>query len=619
MLHPTPRSRRYRRLSASSAPGPDHVQDLPSRHRAKGLDAIRCVTLIVLIVITLVLYISLWELERSSIEFGPLTTATSTDIYNLTGRPDKGIPRQTPVVDGATNTIRIADVVPASVTGAVSVRVNQMSQIRYSQDTIHSSKNATVHSWSPWTTFVAEAKPADHGGSQNAVTSHPTKAVALTKELISNNASADTPNTPSCPGAAQCRFLVPVRIAEQESKARQHLVQLAVLARALNRTLVLPNVGRSRLSACGTWAFGTYYDLEEFSAQSTVSSVLALDEFAAWMEDAKGGVAGRIVVLKESVRQKGEDGDGGVFAMSVTQEMEPKFLSCLETALPRLQVTNTPTLTISLRHGFLKHANRYAYLVQFLKGSGASPSEITGSDSDTEDPMIGDPPVASRSNEAKLGHVPILVVDYALRRALFTDPAIEVPHLHYAPLLHDTANHLLERAGSDVLGVHWRMEGVPAQNLAWCAAALVSTLRELLELEDARGNVLGVVWLATDYPQALVEERRREQMEWEDVNGEGTPEDVYKHGMLRKSSTFKEASSEHEEALRTVRQAFKPGGELENYRLTDIIEQVWGSEGRLPIDAALLDDPGVTGILDKLVVTQSSVFVSGSQECSKTR
>ncbi|EEB91550.1 hypothetical protein MPER_10071 [Moniliophthora perniciosa FA553] len=61
---------------------------------------------------------------------------------------------------------------------------------------------------------------------------------------------------------SRARYLIPIKIAEQESKARIHLSQLYILAQALNRTLVLPNVGKSRLGICSKWDFGIYYDLD---------------------------------------------------------------------------------------------------------------------------------------------------------------------------------------------------------------------------------------------------------------------------------------------------------------------------------------------------------------------
>jgi hypothetical protein len=56
-----------------------------------------------------------------------------------------------------------------------------------------------------------------------------------------------------------CKLLLPGWIAEQESKASLHLHQLSLLAAFLNRTLVLPNVRKSRMGTCFPLHFSTYY------------------------------------------------------------------------------------------------------------------------------------------------------------------------------------------------------------------------------------------------------------------------------------------------------------------------------------------------------------------------
>ena len=56
-----------------------------------------------------------------------------------------------------------------------------------------------------------------------------------------------------------CRFLLPMSMGGQESETRIHLSQIGRLARGLNRTLVLLNVGDSKIRACYKWNLSTYY------------------------------------------------------------------------------------------------------------------------------------------------------------------------------------------------------------------------------------------------------------------------------------------------------------------------------------------------------------------------
>ncbi|KAF8440095.1 hypothetical protein L210DRAFT_788896, partial [Boletus edulis BED1] len=159
--------------------------------------------------------------------------------------------------------------------------------------------------------------------------------------------------------------------------------------------------------------------------------------------------------------------------------------------------------------------------------------------------------------------------------------------------------------------VHWRMENVPVQNLAWCAASLVSTLHALLH-DDVTGKDVRHVWLATDHPRPL--------SAFMDDHDVGMAKDVRNDGPMRKSSTFKTVSLEHDDAIGILVDAFQSGGELEAWKLTDLAGQLRHYpyvEGRFDVNETLLGDSGVFGILDKLVVVQARVFVSGSTDCSK--
>ncbi|KIK95931.1 hypothetical protein PAXRUDRAFT_139637 [Paxillus rubicundulus Ve08.2h10] len=197
-------------------------------------------------------------------------------------------------------------------------------------------------------------------------------------------------------------------------------------------------------------------------------------------------------------------------------------------------------------------------------------------------------------------------------------------NLHYAPALYDLADRLADNIGP-FLGVHWRMENVPVQNLAWCAASLVSVLHGLLK-DDVTGENLRHVWLATDYPYVSLADADGAGF-MSDKNGDGDRDEgdgrrersPARHG-TPKSSTFKVLTPEHDDAIAVLREAFQPGGDLDAWKLSDLSEQLRRYpyvEGRVGIDEELLGDSGVHGILDKLVVVQSQVFVGGSKECSK--
>ncbi|KAF0425084.1 proteophosphoglycan 5 [Gigaspora margarita] len=57
-----------------------------------------------------------------------------------------------------------------------------------------------------------------------------------------------------------CKFVFPYYHPEQETRANIHTRIYTQLARSLNRTIVLTNVGNSRVQACFPYPFDFYYD-----------------------------------------------------------------------------------------------------------------------------------------------------------------------------------------------------------------------------------------------------------------------------------------------------------------------------------------------------------------------
>ncbi|KAF8557070.1 hypothetical protein OG21DRAFT_1407700 [Imleria badia] len=221
-------------------------------------------------------------------------------------------------------------------------------------------------------------------------------------------------------------------------------------------------------------------------------------------------------------------------------------------------------------------------------------------------------PQYPNASTLSLVDIDVLILDYDLRYPLFAAASDQANfNLHYAPVFYDLADRLSDNLGP-FLGVHWRMENVPVQNLAWCATSLVSTLQALLQ-DDVSGESVRHVWLATDHPRPLDSF----------LDGVRFPvnDDRKNDGPLRKSSTFKALSVEHDDAIGILTEAFQSGGDLEGWTMTDLAEQLRRYpyvEGRFEVNETLLGDPGVLGILDKLVIVQARVFVSGSADCSKT-
>ncbi|GAA5946890.1 hypothetical protein JCM3765_002063 [Sporobolomyces pararoseus] len=357
---------------------------------------------------------------------------------------------------------------------------------------------------------------------------------------------------------SQKSYLFPVRIAEQESKAQQHLHQLALLAISLNRTLVLPNVGGSRLHSCHLFPFAFHYDINSWIERYEGKlSVVEQEEWLRYVEGASTTHSVRSVRLMEGKkavgvrgehagRQKEEDHplDFSDFCLDKTSSFfEPAqppvstfyapfryrefdnlalggFSNGLVSSLSRLSPspsTDSPiplashsipnfSLSIPIDVLFVDYNLRYPIFPSFLPNSSdltpppppalPPPIELDGSlnDSDTVDPL-----------EEELASPDYNVADYDpfpfLRLLAPSSPpeSRQHPFLSFFPMPYSTLWTSLARMIANSLspyaGVHWRMESVPSSHLSSCATSLARTLDSLREELDPPSTI----YLASDY------------------------------------------------------------------------------------------------------------------------
>ncbi|EEB94904.1 hypothetical protein MPER_06209 [Moniliophthora perniciosa FA553] len=155
--------------------------------------------------------------------------------------------------------------------------------------------------------------------------------------------------------------------------------------------------------------------------------------------------------------------------------------------------------------------------------------------------------------------------------------------------------------------VHWRMESVPPANLPGCADALVDLLDSLLHESDTRKRI----WFASDYPYTTANLLNCKVQETEDGQGQD---------QQRKSTTFTRIFHEHDQAIQILKEAFCPGGALDGWNLTDLtteMRRIDSANFAVELGEDVLRDPGVLGILDKVVGMRAEVFVSGKKGCAR--
>ncbi|KAG2110257.1 uncharacterized protein F5147DRAFT_574951 [Suillus discolor] len=370
-------------------------------------------------------------------------------------------------------------------------------------------------------------------------------------------------------GSFPCRFLLPLRIAEQEPL---HLHQLAILASSLNRTLVLPNVGNNRMGACSKWPFDLYYDVDLLRSALPAINILPFTVFDNWSETRSILPTSRTISF--SVSKSGERDLLPDDHFTIDHGLaDHKAASCLNSKFPRLYQSSS---IISFKF-YRNNPSTSQHLIQIL-------SEAVDSVEYFSDEL------------AALPRSDVLAIEWDLRHRIFPEPNID---LQYSHALVELAERLAGFTGS-YIAVHWQLERVPVENLAWCAASLVSTLRSVLGDDDSGPQL---VWFASDYHTFS-----------EQPNGVKTKN--------ARSGTFRVVTPEHEEAMNILQDAFQTGGDLEGYAMTELSSQIKRLrmfEGNVQFEEDILEDSGVSFILDKLVAMQSQVFVSGSKACSKTR
>lgn len=447
-------------------------------------------------------------------------------------------------------------------------------------------------------------------------------------DSLYSGVTASSIDTQFCGGVSPCRILLPLWIGEQESRSRMHLVQILQLARSLNRTLVLPNVGRSRIGACGRWDFEVYYDVGSFvgpkteADQGLVRKVMLMDDFKTWLEMRPTEPSGQLLFVDEKTdadddATKDKISPNSTEALSVyidknsldVEDPRLRKVRCLPTKYRQLDLDTFSPMTVhippvdSFGGRFLTDAlaQEETYTAhRRLRGSPAEP-------------------------------IPeVLILHWDTRHFPFPhllDP--EAMTLGYSSKLRSLSRRLI-KPRAPYLAVHWRMETVSPALLPDCAEALVDTLSTLLSDPNLAAEIK-TIWFASDFPWPVSSNAAAAASP--DLNTDGDPrqESMQIASSARRSNTFRSVSHEHIEAIRIFTSAFRTGGPLENWRLTGVSEELervrreMEKEGKEYVleedddEGVLLEDSGVLGILDKLVAMESALFVSGAKRCGRVR
>ncbi|GAA5856712.1 hypothetical protein JCM8547_008802 [Rhodosporidiobolus lusitaniae] len=284
-----------------------------------------------------------------------------------------------------------------------------------------------------------------------------------------------------------CRFLVPTTIGEQESRAQLHLLQLLALSLHLNRTLVLPRLYSSRVSTCGTAGFDFFYELAEFER----------------VAESMGGRKGGVVKQREFegwLKRQGEKAKARAVRLSVPTAEEPSPPS-FSVFLPDSTLGGKPAAPCL-----------DSSLLDFKRGEGSEQAVVMWEERD----FNPKPLLEGLKDLEEEVEVDVLLVHYNLRSPLFPASASGDADAAfvYRPEWVEVADLVLDelrRAGGgegegEVVGVHWRTEGLGAERLEVCGEALSGAVERVrLEGGEEKGGTgVRAVYLASDFPIELV-------------------------------------------------------------------------------------------------------------------
>ena len=394
-----------------------------------------------------------------------------------------------------------------------------------------------------------------------------------------------------------CKFLLPLRIAEQGMNAYAHLVQLLELARALNRTLVLPNVGKNKVGACRRWRFGVYYDEQAFSSEfgGNSSGALRQDRFRTWVDSLASPPSSQFVSsnwayhnISPPITASGQSNDSldfYIYDNPDTETMRSSQTSCLNRRFPRLDpIAPFPPLSfVVVDHSKQGRSGGDIPRTLLEKLSG---STLTHAQSE----MLAETGDHLTNYNFDRAHTSpdVLIVSWNMPLLSFQSDPTRI--LHYSPQLRALAARLVRRLGSYIT-VAWDVETSTSDAVLGCVEALKSALRHVLHSHEELG--IENIWLA----------------------GNLSPSDLlYSPEPLCPSALTEEpffapnvrVTGVHQELERIVREG-------------EEIDDVANNGDEAVRKQEVLKDAGILGILDKLVSMRSTVFIVASKTCGKSR
>ncbi|EPT05501.1 hypothetical protein FOMPIDRAFT_1044832 [Fomitopsis schrenkii] len=439
--------------------------------------------------------------------------------------------------------------------------------------------------WPPVVTTLPETRSSTNSRLQV----NGTTPTASTEGAVDAQFCATTP----------CRLLVLLTIAEREPKMQEQLLQVLALAKVLNRTVVLPNVGKGRVGTCQRWDFDTYFDIAS-AVRTNGGRAMLMDDFRTWVDARPRSPTMHSVVVDDGPKH---NGSATVEHSSAMQEIARKNTRCFGTRFRSLNLDDASATTVHLVPSlvFQESLDEALMLANILSGNepigvssqaGPPPEGLHGECSTIEADQ------AVRFERRNVSDADILLLHWDVHRQVFPTPPDA--SIDYSPRIWALADKAT-REIQPYLAVHWHVDKVPAAVLPACADALIDMLDILLH-DHSVAQDIRTVYFSSDYPL----------LEHATSDPDGVPKDD------------KRMTYQHREAGRILHTAFEVGGDLWHWRL-EAREGLLSNSSPSGLPSTIGedhlpgDDIGVQETLAKVISMNAALFISNTKGCGRMR
>ncbi|KAI8581926.1 hypothetical protein K450DRAFT_229936 [Umbelopsis ramanniana AG] len=269
-------------------------------------------------------------------------------------------------------------------------------------------------------------------------------------------------------GRDNCRFLLPITITEQESKAQMHFRQLAFLSGRLDRTIVLPNVHSSHLGVCRRLPFSFYYSYEWLDNNKRFFNYISLEDFKEWARERAQ------IAIKPTAQELYVEVNENFHFLDGVQNCMQHYMN-FEGRTTKRFVLEDPERS-DRRQG------NYSQILQTAM-SDHSLNDGYANGKVTDIPSLD-----------------VINLYYDRRFPYIEDLEVQEP-LKYSSTWVNIAKGIADSL-TPFVAIHWRMERLETlENLVYCAKDLVSQIQKLVA--DNGMTQYPPLFLLTDYPHLL--------------------------------------------------------------------------------------------------------------------